>query len=260
MADPADERLTIDELASRAAIPSSTLRLYQNKGLLPPPRRDGRVGYYGPGHVARLRLIADLQERGFSLAGIKELIDAWEQGRGLDDLLGLETEATAPLAKREPVRLRMSEMVKRMAGQKLTPKLIGRGLKLGLLEFDGRSVVTDARFLDFGTELAAIGIPLEEIMDEWEALRATTATVADRFVGVFERHVWRSFVEAGMPADQVGDLTATLRRLGPLAEDVTVAALRLALRDAASAFVADQAKNFDDPQALEQLRRGAAGD
>jgi DNA-binding transcriptional MerR regulator len=259
MAAAADERLTIDELAARASLPSSTLRMYQHRGLLPPPARDGRVGYYGPGHVARLALIADLQARGFSLAGIKELIDAWEQGRGLDDVLGLEAQATSLAAGREPVRLRMTDMVKRMAGQKLTPALLRRGFELGLLELDGRAVVTDARFLAFGTELAAIGIPLGEIMDQWEALRASTATIAERFVGVFERHVWRSFVAAGMPADQVGELTATLRRLGPLAEEVTVTALRLALTEAASAFVAEQARHLDDPGALEQLRRGAAG-
>ena len=77
------EGLTIEELASKAGTATTTVRMYQSKGLLPPPERRGRIGYYGQGHLARLRLIAQLQERGFSLASIKQLTDAWESGRGL---------------------------------------------------------------------------------------------------------------------------------------------------------------------------------
>src|SRR5215469_5205231 len=85
-------QLTIEELASQAGTATTTVRMYQSKGLLPPPERRGRVGYYGQGHLARLRLIAQLQEQGFSLASIKQLTDAWESGRGLDDILGLEAQ------------------------------------------------------------------------------------------------------------------------------------------------------------------------
>ena len=51
-------QLTIEELASRAGTATTTVRMYQSKGLLPPPERRGRIGYYGEGHLARLRLIA----------------------------------------------------------------------------------------------------------------------------------------------------------------------------------------------------------
>ena len=81
---PDSERLTIDELAHHSGLPASTIRLYQTKGVLPPPTKQGRVGYYGEGHVARLKLIAQLQNEGFSLASISRLVDAWENGRGLD--------------------------------------------------------------------------------------------------------------------------------------------------------------------------------
>ena len=100
--------MTIDELASRAGLPSSTVRLYQTRALIPPPRRAGRQGFYGDGHLARLRLITELQERGFSLAAIKHLVDAWETGRGLDALLGLEAQVAAQ--RSEPVRLTIEEL------------------------------------------------------------------------------------------------------------------------------------------------------
>jgi DNA-binding transcriptional MerR regulator len=263
MADRPSDEMTIDELAQRARLPSSTVRLYQSRGLLPPPRRAGRVGYYSGGHLARLRLIAELQRRGFSLAAIQQLVDAWESGRSLDDLLGLEAEVTSPGSRPEPVRMNVEELAQRLAGQPVGPELLRRVVDLGLvsLEPDGM-LAADPRFLAFGAELTALGIPAGEIIDEWEALRDSAGQVAVRFVGVFERYLWRPFAEAGMPPERLPALTAALRRLGPLAEEVVVAALRIALERAASAFVAEQARALDTAGLLEQVRRdlGPAGE
>jgi DNA-binding transcriptional MerR regulator len=244
------ERMTVDELARHAGLPSSTIRLYQTKGLLPRPRREGRVGIYDDGHLARLRLIGQLRQRGFSLAGIKHLIETWQAGQTLDDLLGLDTEGVVVAAGSPPARLPLEELTARFAGQRLTPDLLQRTVRLGLVTVDNGSVTCDAEFLEFGVQLAALGVHLDEILDEWEALLASTASSARRFVGVFERHVWRPFVEAGMPADQVDAVTDALRRLAPLAQAVTAVALRIALQDAAASFVAEQARRFDPEGAL----------
>jgi DNA-binding transcriptional MerR regulator len=247
--------MTIDELAGRAGLPSSTVRLYQTRGLIPPPRRAGRQGFYDDGHLARLRLITDLQERGFSLAAIKHLVDAWETGRGLDALLGLEAQVAG--RRSEPVRLTVEELAERLAGQAPSNDMLRRIQRLGLAELnDDGSLSTDARFLEFGTHLSTLGIPAEEILDEWEALQASTEPIAERFVAVFERHLWRPFADAGMPPDRVEALTEALRGLGPLAEDVVVTALRLALERAAAAFVAEQARALADAGLLDQVRAG----
>jgi len=42
-------QLTIEELASQAGTATTTVRMYQSRGLLPPPERRGRIGYYGQG-------------------------------------------------------------------------------------------------------------------------------------------------------------------------------------------------------------------
>ena len=118
--------MTIEELASQAGTATTTVRMYQSKGLLPPPERRGRIGYYGHGHLARLRLIAQLQEQGFSLASIKQLTDAWESGRGLDDILGLETQVAAVWAPEPPARLKLGEFKELFAGQPITPAIIKR--------------------------------------------------------------------------------------------------------------------------------------
>ena len=51
------------------------------------PEMRGRIAYYGADHVGRLQLIARLQDRGFSLAAIRALIETWETGGSLEDLL-----------------------------------------------------------------------------------------------------------------------------------------------------------------------------
>jgi DNA-binding transcriptional MerR regulator len=147
--------MTIEQLASRADTATSTVRMYQTRGLLPPPVRRGRIGYYGQGHLSRLRLIADLQEQGFSLASIKRLTQAWESGRSLEDVLGLETQVASVWAREEPVRLGLREFREHFPGQKVTPAVITRAIRLGLISVDGTSVVVrNPGFLRIGSELA----------------------------------------------------------------------------------------------------------
>jgi DNA-binding transcriptional MerR regulator len=86
---PAPGELTVDELARRAGLPVRTVREYQTMGLLAPPARRGRVGIYGDTHLARLGLIGRLQVRGYSLAGIRDLLGAWRDGADLAEVLGL---------------------------------------------------------------------------------------------------------------------------------------------------------------------------
>src|SRR5881296_2753041 len=67
--------LTIDELARTTGMTVRNIRAHQSRGLLPPPDVRGRTGYYGPDHVARLELIAEMQADGFNLAAIKRLVN-----------------------------------------------------------------------------------------------------------------------------------------------------------------------------------------
>jgi DNA-binding transcriptional MerR regulator len=251
-------QMTIESLAAAARTATSTVRMYQSRGLLPPPERHGRIGYYGPGHLARLRLIAQLQQEGFSLASIKRLTDAWESGRGLDDVLGLEAQVSAAWAPEEPVRLKLMQFAKLFSGQKVTPSIIRRAVRLGLVGMDGIDIVVkNPKFLEIGTELTSIGIPISEILDEFEVLQSMTDAIAERFTGVFERHMWNQFVAAGMPGDQIRPLTESLHRLSALAEAVVDVALRDALRRKASDFLAGQASRLGQASVRDELRPAA---
>lgn len=91
-AESARPEWTIDELAALVALPVRTIREYQTFGILPAPRREGRVGLYGPSHLRRLQLIARLRDRGYSLAGIGDLIGNWSSGADLGEVLGLQPD------------------------------------------------------------------------------------------------------------------------------------------------------------------------
>src|SRR3954471_12960206 len=126
--------LTIEELAQRAATKTSTIRLYQSRGLLPPPRVPGRVGYYADAPLARLRVIARLQERGYSLSAIKELLDGWSHGTSLSDLLGLEGELAAAGAAPQAGRVELTgeDFAALFPGGEVDPEVVARAVGLGL--------------------------------------------------------------------------------------------------------------------------------
>src|SRR5215472_12382811 len=65
----------IEQLARAGGVAVDTVRFYQGKGLLDPPRREGRVTWYSDEHLERLRRIRSLQQRGFTLAVIRRFLD-----------------------------------------------------------------------------------------------------------------------------------------------------------------------------------------
>ena len=221
---PPPTPLTIDELAQGAGIPTSTVRLYQNKGLLPPPERKGRVGYYHATHQVRLRLIAQLQTRGFSLAAIKESLDYWDAGRSLAHLLGISN--ITPHLQRRPLRLSATEFAQRFRDIDLTQTDIQRAIALDLIALDGTDVlVFNEAFIDIGVDVARLGIPTSEILDEYENLQNAVGTIADRFRDVFEHHFWKPFIEQGLPPSEITSLSTAVQQLTDLATRVVTTEL-----------------------------------
>ena len=123
--DHGSDELTIDELARRAGVVASTVRMYQNKGLLPPPTKRGRVGYYDDHHLERLRAIGELQGRGFSLAAIQELLDGAESGESLRSVLGFDLGSTWAT---EPAQtMSFAELAALLPSIEFTPAIVQRG-------------------------------------------------------------------------------------------------------------------------------------
>ncbi len=238
-----DDDMTIDELARAASLVVSTVRLYQNRGLLAGPTKRGRVGHYNGQHLARLRLIAQLQDRGFSLAGIKELLDGIDQGQSLHSVLGLGEHAST-WATESSERIPLSELAELLPTVEFTPATIHRVMELGLVEFDAdgsQVTVKSPSFLRIGRDLASLGVPAEEILDQYELLRRDADRIAARFTKVFDSHIWNPLVEQDGLTGHVAETVEVLETLGSLAEEVVVVALRHALQAQAAKFLQSEA-------------------
>jgi DNA-binding transcriptional MerR regulator len=68
--------LRIGHLASRIGVHPEAIRYYERRGLLPRPQR-GPNGYriYTPQHLERVEFIKKVQEMGFSLEEIREVME-----------------------------------------------------------------------------------------------------------------------------------------------------------------------------------------
>jgi len=72
---PGDRAMLIGELARTLRVTPKTLRLYEQRGLIPAPARAGN-GYraYGDGAIRRARLVVGLRGIGLSLDTIEQLV------------------------------------------------------------------------------------------------------------------------------------------------------------------------------------------
>src|SRR3954470_10029829 len=105
------EEHTIDEMASLSRVPSRTIRFYQSRGALMAPEIRGRVAYYRPKHLERLKLIAQLQDRGLSINAIRDLLASIDKGEpDLAEWLGVEQELQASWANDHPRPVTESEL------------------------------------------------------------------------------------------------------------------------------------------------------
>ena len=66
--------MRISELSGTTGVPASTLRFYEQRGLLPADRTSGNYRDYGDGAVDRLAFIGAAQDLGLRLDEIRELL------------------------------------------------------------------------------------------------------------------------------------------------------------------------------------------
>jgi DNA-binding transcriptional MerR regulator len=209
----------IGELAREAGITVRTLRYYQERKLLPPPRRAGRISWYSQTHVNRLRVIGQLLERGHTLGGIGELLSAWEQGYDLADLLGFERAMTAPWSDETPVPVGADDLSALFNGQ-LTPEVLEEAVRLGYIDIAGDRVIhVSRRLLDIATVLAREGIPLPAILAAGRELQSGLDKMASLFVEIVVTHVL-DHGSGAPPPHEVARLAEAIERLRPIARTV----------------------------------------
>jgi DNA-binding transcriptional MerR regulator len=212
-------RYRVEELAAAGGVNVDTVRFYQRRGLLAPPRREGRVAYYGPAHLTRLREIQRLARGGFTLEQIARLASARPRAprRGaraapraaapqqllsalLKDGVGPRTYSRAELAELSGISEPVLAVVQRA----------------GLLQpvsIDGEERFSES---DLGMCRAALvifgsGLPIQELLALAGEHARAIETSADRAIAIFESRA-RAAAASG---DAQADLAALFRQLLP---------------------------------------------
>ena len=226
-------KMTIDELARQGGTTTRNVRAYQTRGVLDPPEVIGRVGYYSEEHLTRLKLISSLQERGFGLQAINDLLSAWGSGASLSDVLGFSDALMAPWSDEVPetiTRKQLEEMFPEIVSD---PNLLKQSIDLELLTEEGDGYrIESPRLMKVGAELVSVGIPLEVVLGQASLLKSDTEDIAWRLVAMFGVYVWEPFILGKTPDRTLTDITEILQRTRPLAAEAVAVFLAQAMQKA----------------------------
>lgn len=192
------------ELARQTGITVELLRSYQSKGLLPPPRHEGRVAWYGAHHIERLRLIRDLKDRGYSLRMIQQAVE-----RGAE-----QPDEAAAVAEVPEERLTLAELAERTR----VPPAMLRSLEASGVLRPRRSgpkwwyTEADVRAVRMLLSLLGGGLPMEEFMRVASVQLETAQAVADGAVQLFMRYARKPLLNAGLSQREEAErMVAALR-------------------------------------------------
>jgi DNA-binding transcriptional MerR regulator len=216
--------LTIEQLAAEVGMSVRNIRNHQSRGLLPAPEVRARVGYYDANHVARLRLILDLQADGFNLASIERLMSS--SGGVAGRLLGLRNAMTTPFATESPEVVTGEELTRRFGD--VDAKSVERIRKLKLLIPLGndRFEVPSPALMKAAEEVTALGISLYAALALVERISRDCESISRAFVKLFLRELWEPFEQAGQPEERWDEMIEAIDALRPIASEALLAVFK----------------------------------
>ncbi|MGO8906750.1 MAG: MerR family transcriptional regulator [Solirubrobacteraceae bacterium] len=213
--------LTVEQLAAEVGMSVRNIRNHHTRGLLPPPQVRARVGYYSAEHVARLRLILDLQADGFNLAAIERLLNGSD---GLAErLLGLRDAVTAPFEPESPEVITGDELTKRFGEIDAKDIARVRSLKLLVPLGEDRFEVPSPALLRAAEQVTELGISLHAALALVERVSRNCESISRAFTRLYLRELWEPFQRAGQPEDRWDEVIDAVNTLRPLASEALLA-------------------------------------
>ncbi|MFZ2178773.1 MAG: MerR family transcriptional regulator [Rhodococcus sp. (in: high G+C Gram-positive bacteria)] len=243
----------IDDLAREARVSVRNVRVYQDRGLLPPPRKQGRTGWYNEAHLARLHLIGRMLDRGYTFATISELLSAAHYGLQVKDVLETDDPGSRWRNRRRAARVSLSEL-RRMFGAQTTAANIARGTDLGVLAPTGDDYSVDnPHLVEAARVLVEAGVPLDDVLEQTEAVHRGLTDVAARFVGVVaERYLAAEGETLDLDESTVTEIAKLVDRMRPLAHDVVETMFEAAMEEQISKALSAAARQLGEKTAAER--------
>ena len=201
----------IDELAQLAGTTTRNIRVYRDRGLLHPPLRVGRIALFNDTHLTRLRLITSLLDRGYNIAHVHEMLSAWEQGKGVGDLLGLESAIAGSWATEKPERMSVADARRLIDDDPGFERMLG----LGVIKLeDDEAIVVRPKLIEAFNEIRQYGVATDKLI----GLHEQIAPLVDQISGLLvqagiEEALHRINPGAALPPDtEIAELLTMLVR------------------------------------------------
>lgn len=216
--------VTLEELTKRVGMSVRNVRFYTTRGLVPPPIRRGRSGYYSADHIARLELVRELQAHGFTLSAIEGYM-ARIPANATPETIALHRTLLAPWMADLPETISRRELERR-AGRALSDEELATLNTLGIVfpTKQGKFQVAVAH-LSVGVALLDLGIPPDVAVAAQEIFTAHGQAIAEELTELFRKQVWPAYKERGVTPEQLSEMVEKFK-------PVSVAALVTAYESA----------------------------
>jgi DNA-binding transcriptional MerR regulator len=219
--------VTLDELTKRVGVSVRNVRFYTSRGLVPPPVRRGRSGYYGKDHVARLELVRELQAHGYTLSAIEKYV-ARIPADATPETIALHRTLLAPWMAELPETISRRELDRR-AGRRLSEEDLDTLNALGIVfpTKQGKFQVAVAH-LSVGVALLDLGMPLDAALAAQDIFTDHGRQVAEELTELFRTKVWPAYKEGDATPDQLREV---IERFKPVTVQALVTAYESAVNE-----------------------------
>ena len=243
----------IDDLARLAGTTTRNIRVYRDRGLLHPPFRVGRLALFNDTHLTRLRLISSMLDRGYNIAHVREMLTAWEQGKDLGDVLGLETAIAGDWAAEKPTSMAIAEARRLIDDGQAFDRLIAAGLIR--VDDDGReATVVRPKLIEAFNEIRGFGVTIDKLIDIHEQVQPLVDQISGILVRAGVEHL-QDHIKPGeaLPDDtEVAELITMLvqfRTQAVAAVTATLASsIESTIEEVVSRILADYVEKSSDEQ------------
>jgi DNA-binding transcriptional MerR regulator len=208
---PGSGEYRIEDLARLAGTTTRNIRVYRDRGLLPPPMRVGRIALFNDTHLTRLRLITSMLDRGYNIAHVREMLSAWEEGKDLGDVLGLESAIVGTWTSEKPQTMPLAESQRLINDAKAFDRLV----RLQVIHVDdGQATITRPKLIEAFNEIRGYGLPLDKMIDLHENIVPLIDQISEMLVRTGAEHVRESIKpREALPADtEIAELITMLVR------------------------------------------------
>lgn len=228
MPQSTSDRMTVEQLAERVGMTVRTIRFYAGRGLIPPPLREGRNGFYGPDHLARLELVRELQAHGFTLSAIEGYLERLPASASPADV-ALQRTLLAPWLSDLPETV-ARDVLEVRAGRPLSDDDVELLVAMRVVEPTPDEDVfrVSPAHLSVGVAMIDLGLPLDAAVEAERLFESHAREIARELTDIFRQKVLPHYRASGESAEAI---TAMVERFKPLTVQALVTAYESAVNE-----------------------------